>query len=80
MEAERRRGGAGAEASDFLRSELGDGARSVKDIEEKAEAFGISKATLKRARKKLGVNAFKNGLGDGWSLQLPERRLPYKDN
>jgi hypothetical protein len=43
-------------------------------------AIGISKATLKRARKKLGVNAFKSGLGDGWSLKLPEHRLPYRDN
>jgi hypothetical protein len=80
MEAERRRGSASADASDFLRTELGGGARSVKDIEEKADAFGISKATLKRARKKLGVHAFKNGLGDGWSMKLPEHRMPSKDN
>src|SRR5262249_18380739 len=44
------------EAEEFLRDRLADG-RKVKtaDLEEEAEAHGISKSTLKRARKELGV-------------------------
>jgi hypothetical protein len=69
--AERRRGTATAEATEFLRQELGGGPRRAEDIKDKADALGISERTLYRARKKLGVEAVKTGYQGQWSVKLP---------
>lgn len=66
------------EAEEFLRDRLADG-RKVKtaDLEEEAEAHGISKSTLKRARKELGVRTWKDkGLSGDWYLELPPISQP----
>jgi putative DNA primase/helicase len=63
---------AAAEAEDFLRDKLADGLTvPAKEAEEDANARGIAPRTLKRARKKLGVIAEKDGLKGGWIWRLP---------
>jgi putative DNA primase/helicase len=49
------------EAKDFLRKELGEGARPTVDIQNAAKAAGISAATLNRAKTELGIKAVKDG-------------------
>ena len=73
--AEKRKGSSSAEAKEFLRDELEAGPKPAKDIDEKAEALGISKITLKRARKKLDVKAEKDGFQGAWILKLPTFRI-----
>lgn len=60
------------EAKEFLRDKLAFGAVVVREIEEHANAKGISKATLKRARTALKVVPVKEGMDGPWSLKLPE--------
>ena len=43
---------------------------SVNEFNKQAEALGISKRTLKRARAKLGVKALKGDFAGGWALYL----------
>jgi putative DNA primase/helicase len=62
---------AAAEAEEFLRDKLSQGAVSAKEGKEDAQAFGIAPRTLMRARKKLGVIAEKGGLKEGWTWRLP---------
>jgi putative DNA primase/helicase len=77
-------GYAGREARDFLFERL-EGGRQVKadDLFEEAEQTGISKVTLKRAKKKLGIKSRKTpGKFDGeWTWELPaeENRLTPKE-
>jgi hypothetical protein len=61
------------EAEEFLRERLADGRRiKTTEIEEEAEAHGISRSALKRARKELGVRTWKDKrLGGDWHLELP---------
>jgi archaellum biogenesis ATPase FlaH len=58
------------QAIDLLREDLKDGPKLVATIEMKAQAKGIAKRTLDRARKELGVVPRK--LKDGWMLSLPD--------
>ena len=77
-------GGAGAEATDFLMDILTHGAVSSKEVKEKAKAEGISKRTLERASKKLGVKSERSTFGGGtvWYLPNPENPsvAPQKTN
>jgi putative DNA primase/helicase len=70
-------GYAGREARDFLLERL-EGGRQVKadDLFEEAEQNGISKVTLKRTKKKLGVKSRKTpGKFDGkWTWELPAEK------
>ncbi len=59
-----------AEAEQFLLEKLGDGPIAAKDGEEHATAIGISRRTLMRARKKLGVIAEKLDMKEGWTWRL----------
>jgi RecA/RadA recombinase len=59
------------EAIEFLEHQLSDGRRSVIEVEAAAEAAGIKKRTLKRARGELRVSPEKEGLDGGWWLSLP---------
>lgn len=61
-------GGARLEAEAFLRETLADGPRPAIDVEVLAEERGIAEATLKRARKSLGVQTQKTR--GGWTLCL----------
>jgi RecA-family ATPase len=71
-EAENSKGGAMAEAKEFLRDNL-EAPMPASDLEGKAEAHGISKATLRRARKALKVQAKKDGYQGAWRLHLAAR-------
>ena len=77
-------GGAGAEATHFLMDILTHGAVSSKEVKEKAKAEGISKRTLERASKKLGVKSERSTFGGGtvWYLPNPENPsvAPQKTN
>jgi putative DNA primase/helicase len=80
-EAERKRGSSSAEAEGFLRERLGNGGGVLsKDLEGEAEAYGIKKRTLERARRKLGVKAQKDGYAAGWRLFLEKERVGGKDS
>jgi putative DNA primase/helicase len=60
------------EAVEFLRERLAGGRVKTADVEEEAEAHGISKSALKRARKELGVRPWKDKKLQGdWYLELP---------
>lgn len=57
-------------AMEYLKQQLGDGPRPTKKIEMGAEARGISKRTLDRARKELNIEPQKrHGV---WILSLPK--------
>jgi putative DNA primase/helicase len=58
-----------AEAEQFLYDLLASGPVPVKEVEEAAKAYGITAATLKRARASVGVRAEKRGLKE-WVLKL----------
>jgi putative DNA primase/helicase len=64
-------GAALQEAVEFLRAELTGGPISRKTVKAGADANGISQATLRRAKSKLGVKAHKDGMAGGWFWQLP---------
>jgi hypothetical protein len=54
----------------FLCDELKDGPVMATAIEERARELGISKRTLDRAKKAVGVKSCNEGDG-GWSWHLP---------
>ena len=59
------------DAEDFLRDALVDGVRLVKEVQSMAEQSGISKASLRRAGDRIGVERKPGGFGKGWMLSLP---------
>jgi hypothetical protein len=61
------------EAVEFLRQTLASGRRLATDVQQDAEAQGITLATLRRAKKTLGVEAKHEGYGPKvqWYWQLP---------
>jgi putative DNA primase/helicase len=59
------------EAADFLREELANEPRSVRDLKQAAADAGLSWATIRRAQKDLGIKPKKDGLNGGWLWQLP---------
>jgi putative DNA primase/helicase len=68
-------GGAGADAEDFLRDALADGAIAVKDLQADAKQAGLSWATIRRAKDRLGIVAERKSHGrDGggrWTWAMP---------
>jgi len=58
-------------AVDFLQIQLGDGSKRSKIVEIRARKQQISKRTLKRVIKELGVRSKKNG--NGWVMSLPKK-------
>jgi putative DNA primase/helicase len=70
------------EAQDFLRERLESGPAKADDLFEEAEQNGITKGTLKRAKKEMGVVSHKEqGRMDGaWTWELPkgEQRYPQR--
>ena len=64
-----------SEAVEWLKQELADGPKPAKATEEKAVAEGISKATLKNARKRLKIVAVQVRSGKriaSWYWALPD--------
>jgi putative DNA primase/helicase len=72
-------GGAGADAEEFLRNALADGPVAVKDLQAEAKQAGLSWATVRRAKDRLGVVAQRESHGrDGggrwtWAMPIPAR-------
>jgi putative DNA primase/helicase len=72
-------GGAGADAEEFLREALAGGAVAVIDLKADAKEAGLSWATIRRAKDRLGVVAKRESHGrDGagrwtWALSIPAR-------
>jgi len=59
------------DAESFLREALADGPRPTREIDDEAQqAHGISKRTLERARKQIGVKAFRETPTGPWMLKL----------
>jgi len=65
------------EAADFLASALASGPRQVLDLERDARDAGISKASLKRARRRLALRPRKDASGR-WILSLPIPLTPQQ--
>jgi hypothetical protein len=61
-----------AEAKEFLLSALAQGAVAMKKLFAEAEEAGITKSTLKRAKKELKIQSNKVGLNEGWAWSLPK--------
>jgi putative DNA primase/helicase len=68
------------EAMDFLRAELEDGPMPAKDVQNGAKAAGHSEATLRRAKRRLGVRADKVAMRGGWSWSLPPKMLTESED
>jgi len=63
---------AGERARQFLRTQLANGPRSAVEMSRLAEAAGVRKRTLDRARQALGITAYKDGYGGPWIWRLPK--------
>lgn len=61
----------GEQAQDFLRTVLADGPRLATEVEALAEAEGITKITLRRARVKLRIASAPTDFKGPWMMQLP---------
>lgn len=60
-------------AVEWLRSALASSSRPAKELFEEAyESAAISKATLNRARKELGIKAFRHEIPGPWHWRLPD--------
>ena len=65
-----------ADAEAFLRAFLADGPVEAKTIQARAREAGIAEPTLRRAKARVGVEAFLTGFGAAgrWHWRLPLRR------
>ncbi|MEW8548587.1 MAG: AAA family ATPase [Candidatus Thiodiazotropha sp.] len=64
-----------AEAMNFLTDLLKEGPVLSKEIKKDVEQAGLSWATIKRAKKSLGIEANKDGMDGKWSWSLPPKGL-----
>ncbi len=61
------------EAKEFLQDRLADGPVKKEDLEAEGEAQDISKATLRRAKKDLGIVSKKgSGIDSKWTWEMPQ--------
>lgn len=66
--------GEGASADKFLREILVSGAMPQKEIEADCKGAGYSPATIKRAKKRLGILSKKDGMKGVWFWSLPSQK------
>jgi hypothetical protein len=70
-------------AEEFLHAFLADGPKPATAIAQSAEADGISKATLRRAKKRLGVESSRKSNEGGergtgtWMWRMPTKELDF---
>jgi putative DNA primase/helicase len=67
--------GAIEDAVAFLLAELADGAVPAKSVYAAAESAGHSRATIRRAKDRLGIRPEKVAMHGGWSWSLPPKVL-----
>ncbi len=61
-----------SEAELFLHEELKGGPRPVRELIELAKnQVNISERTLQRAKEKMGIQAVKTGMNEGWVWSYP---------
>ncbi len=60
------------DAANWLRSLLASGSMTAKDIYREAESAGYSSDAMKRAKRRVGVEAIKAGMTGGWCWRLPD--------
>ncbi len=64
------------EAAAYLHDALEAGARPSKDVITEIRTAGVSDATLRRAKKKVGILSRKTQMEGGWEWYLPEGAQP----
>ena len=69
-----------ADAVEFLRDALANGPALATEITDEAEARDIAARTLKRARKKLDVTAWKTSFNGPWKWSLPGQPTSEKSD
>jgi AAA domain-containing protein len=67
------------EAEEFLKCILGKGPVPSKQIEKETKEAGLSSATVRRAKDRLGVKAQKTGMDGGWIWVLPKMLTSTED-
>lgn len=68
------------EAEDFLLDLLAISQMPVKQIQKEAKDAGHAWATIKRARKKLGIQSKKIGMEKGWAWRLPPKKIKIPED
>src|SRR5262245_3502864 len=61
-----------AKAEEFLLSILGKESVPTKQVEKQAKEAGLSWATVRRAKKALGIRSYKSDVEGGWLWELPK--------
>lgn len=59
------------DASDFLIGQLSEGPVPVKMLQQEARGAGLAWRTIERAKRALGIEARKIGMGSGWFWAMP---------
>ena len=67
------------EAERFVQELLADGPIPSKQVAAEAHEAGIAGATLRRAKFKLGIKPYKDGMKGGWLCALPKAISPFED-
>jgi len=65
-------GAAVSDAAEWLQATLSDGAQPAKEVIKQAKADGISKSSLERAKRKIGVRSSKEGYAGVWLWELKQ--------
>jgi hypothetical protein len=68
-----------AEAEEFLKEFMAAGSALQREVKTAAEGYGLSWATVRRAKKRLGIHATKDGMGGGWLWVLPKVPIEAED-
>lgn len=75
-------GGSMAECMRFLSSILSDGEMTASEVKKDCIGAGYSQSTMNRAKKNLGIDAKKVGIGKGsyWVWAMPKILNNHKDS
>ena len=68
-----------AEAEEFLKEFMAAGPVPQREVKAAAEGNGLSWATVRRATKRLGIQAIRDGMGGGWLWILPKVLIESED-